>query len=72
MHFYKSGRLERKVYNFIISLLQWCVFVSGEDAVSSRATTSAVYTLLLPYFLPLVAAVAPAIYLAIRCVRGDI
>ena len=23
-------------------------------------------------FLPLVAAVAPAIYLAIRCVRGDI
>ena len=48
------------------------MFVSGEDAVSSRATTSAVYTLLLPYFLPLVAAVAPAIYLAIRCVRGDI
>ena len=48
------------------------MFVSGEDAVSSRATTSAVYTLLLPYFLPLVAAVAPAIYLAIRWGSGDI
>ena len=49
---------------------QSCVFVSGE--METRARDGWLYTVLFPYFLPLVAAVGPFIYLAIRLKEGHI
>ena len=49
---------------------QSCVFISGEMEV--RARDGWLYTVLFPYFLPLVAAVGPFIYLAIRLKEGHI
>ena len=49
---------------------QSCVFVTGEMEV--RARDGWLYTVLFPYFLPLVAAVGPFIYLAIRLKEGHI
>ena len=49
---------------------QWCEFVHPD--VSTRSRTGWLYTVLFPYFIPLVAAVGPFIYLAIRLKEGHI
>lgn len=51
---------------------QSCVFVSGDQMMEVRARDGWLYTVLFPYFLPLVAAVGPYIYLAIRLKEGHI
>ena len=49
---------------------QSCVFING--ALEARTRDGWLYTVLFPYFLPLVAAVGPFIYLAIRLKEGHI
>ena len=52
---------------------QSCVFIAGEvEMMEVRARDGWLYTVLFPYFLPLVAAVGPFIYLAIRLKEGHI
>ena len=51
---------------------QSCVFISGDQMMEVRARDGWLYTVLFPYFLPLVAAVGPFIYLAIRLKEGHI
>ena len=52
---------------------QSCVFIAGEEEMMEvRARDGWLYTVLFPYFLPLVAAVGPFIYLAIRLKEGHI
>ena len=49
---------------------QWCEFVHPD--VSTRSRMGWLYPVLFPYFIPLVAAVGPFIYLAIRLKEGHI
>ena len=49
---------------------QWCEFVNPD--VASRSLIGWLYTVLFPYFFPLVFAIGPFIYLALRVKEGHI